>query len=45
LLIYQEEQKREKEAAKKVLKKERKFLRTTCKEANFYTENEEEKVR
>lgn len=41
----QEEQKREKEAAKKALKKERKLLRTACKEKDFFATNEDEKVR
>ena len=41
----QEEQKREKEVVKKAIKKERKQFRTVCKEANFYSVQEEERVR
>ncbi len=41
----QEEQKREKDAVKKAIKKERKQFRTVCKEANFYSVQEEERVR
>ena len=36
LLRFQEEQKKEKEAAKKAIKKERKSLRNVCKESNFF---------
>ena len=35
---------KEKEAAKKILKKERKALRTICKDANFFSDSEDERV-
>lgn len=36
---------KEREAAKKLLKKERKALRTICKDAQFSSKNEDERVR
>jgi hypothetical protein len=38
--FLQEEQKREKEAAKKAIKKERKQLRGICKDSSFFADDE-----